>query len=67
MTERIIQKNEWVHILNTMKNFNRIDGYVNDVRGKLTFFDGNACIDDCYSLYVTRKDVEEYINNCENK
>lgn len=60
---RKIDKSEWVYILIVMNQYNRAEGFVNDVGGKLKFFDSNACIGDCYSLYVTKRDVEGYINN----
>ena len=66
MNERIVQKNEWIHVFNTMKNFNRLDGYVNDVRGKLTYFDGYAIIDGVGSLFVTIEEVQSRIDNYKN-
>lgn len=64
---RKIDKSEWVNVLNVMKRYNREEGYVNDLQDKLTFFDGNACIEGCFSLHVTKEEVEGYIKNYENK
>jgi len=60
---RKIKKSEWIHVLQVMNQYNRLSGYVNDVEGKLSYFDGNACIDDCYSFAVNKDDVIAFINN----
>ena len=64
---RIVQKYEWVSILNTMKRYNRLDGYVNDVEDCLIFFDSDAIIDDCHSFHVTIQEVEDFVKNYDNK
>jgi hypothetical protein len=62
---RQVKQSEWVAILKTMLFYNRSYGYVNDVEGVLTFFDGDTCIDGVYSFYVTLEDVNSYISNYE--
>lgn len=65
MQTRKVEKLEWEHVLHVMNRYNRLAGFVNDVDGKLCFFDGNACIDGCYSFLVTKDDVIAFINNYE--
>ena len=60
---RIIKKSEWVKVLNNMTRFNRTEGYVNDLEGTLMFFDSNVYIEDAYSFYVTKEQVQWYIDN----
>lgn len=55
-----VTKEMWRDILNTMKKYNRTDGYVDFLNGKLTFFDSNPEIDGVKALSVTREQVEEY-------
>ena len=63
---RKLSKSEWVSVLNRMEFYNRSEGFVNDVDGVLTFFDGNACIDGVYSFFVTINDVKNFIKNYES-
>ena len=61
--ERKINQSEWVDILKTMTFYNRTNGYINDVGGKLTFFDSNACIGGVDSFYITIEEVRLYAKN----
>ena len=61
-SERRISKDEWRRILQTMIQYNRSGGYVDDVDGKLTFFDSDPCINGVKAFYVTINDVRDIIN-----
>jgi hypothetical protein len=58
-----ITQADWQRILNTMLQYNRSCGFINILDGKLTFFDGNAVINDVGSFYVTQSDVRMFLNN----
>ena len=62
-TEKTFQTTEsdWKRILNIMIRYNRESGYINILDEQVTFFDGNAIIDDVGSFYVTQSDVQKII------
>lgn len=63
--ERVIAKYEWERILAIMKHYDRTDGYVSDLNGKLDkidFFD-SILEDDTPSMYVNQAKVEAIIES----
>lgn len=50
----------WKHILAVMEVYHRKDGYVDEVDGKLTFFDSDPCRNGVSACYVTIEQVREY-------
>lgn len=57
-----IREQEWRNILRTMLIHSRTEGYVDEVNGKLTFFDSDPRINDVGAFFVTIHDVEDIIN-----
>lgn len=56
-----ITKEDWQSVLRTMEKYDRKDGYVDVINDDFIFFDSDPCIDGCHAMYVTRSDVEQYI------
>lgn len=59
--ETKITKEDWQSVLRTMEKYNRKDGYVDVIDDDFIFFDSDPCINGVHALYVTRSDVEQYI------
>lgn len=62
LNENTLRENEWRNILRDMVFYNRYDGYVDEVNGKLTFFDSDPMIDAISAFYVIIDDVKNIIN-----
>lgn len=57
---------EWEQILDVMLFYNRTEGYVDEVNGKIMFFDGDPCINGVHACRVTIDEVKEYIKGYRN-
>lgn len=55
-------KMEWNRVLRDMLFYKRREGYVDEVNGKLTFFDSDPCINGVHAFHVTLGDVRNIIN-----
>lgn len=60
--DRVIGKDEWEEVLRVMLRYNRRGGYVDEVNGRLRFFDGDPKINGVSAFYVTIDDVQDIIN-----
>ena len=60
MISRVITKEEWKNILNTMEFYSRTSGFVYLVDDKLTFFDADPNIDGIGACFVTIDNVREW-------
>lgn len=58
---RKITKEDWQSTLLTMGKYNRNDGWVDLIDDEFIFFDSDPCINGFHAMYVTRSDVEQYI------
>lgn len=56
-----ITKEDWQSVLRTMDKYNRKEGWVDMIDDDLIFFDSDPCHNGIHALYVTRSDVEQYI------
>lgn len=54
---------EWERILDIMLFYRRTEGYVDEVNGKLQFFDGDPCLNGVHACKVTIDEVREYIKS----
>ena len=52
---------EWFVILNTMMFYQRKEGYVDEIDGKLMFFDSDPFRNCVHACHVTLDDVREII------
>ena len=55
-------KREWNGVLRDMLFYKRKEGYVDELNGRLTFFDSDPCINGVHAFYVTLDDVKNIIN-----
>jgi hypothetical protein len=63
-----IKKEDWERILFIMRKYQITDGYVDfDYGGNFCFFNSDPMLKDVGACYVTREEVEEYINTYEIK
>ena len=46
--------------------FSRTEGYIDEVNGKVQFFDRDPCINGVHAYKVTIDEVKEYIRNYGN-
>ena len=58
-----ITKLDWKQILDVMLFYNRKEGYVDEVDGKLLFFDSDPKINGIGACHVTIEEVEENIKS----
>nr|UWG82497.1 MAG: hypothetical protein [Bacteriophage sp.]DAG98788.1 MAG TPA: Proteasome subunit alpha type-1 [Herelleviridae sp.] len=57
---------EWEQILDVMLFYHRTEGYIDEVNGKVQFFDRDPCINGVHAYKVTIDEVKEYIRNYGN-
>ncbi len=62
ISEEVDDKQEWKNVLRDMVFYKRRDGYVDEVNGKLTFFDDDPCINGVHAFYVTIDTVRSIID-----
>jgi hypothetical protein len=63
-----IKKEDWERILAIMRKYQRNDGYVDfDYGGNFCFFDSDPMLEDVGACYITREEVEKYINTYQIK
>lgn len=60
-----ITKKDWERVRDTMRKYQRKEGYVDEVDGKLMFFDTDPFCNFVHACYVTYENVEKYIADCE--
>lgn len=63
MNRQKITKEDWQNTLRTMEKYNRKDGWVDLIDDDFIFFDSDPYIDGRHAMYVTRSDVEQYIED----
>ena len=63
MNKQKITKEDWQNTLRTMEKYNREDGWVDLIEDDFIFFDYDPYIGGQHAMYVTRSDVEQYIED----
>ena len=56
----------WEQILDVMLFYHRTEGYVDEVNGKLQFFDSDPKLNGVGACHVTIEEVREYIASYES-
>lgn len=54
---------DWEQILDIMLFYKRSEGYIDEVDGKLLFFDSDPCINEVHACKVTIEEVKKYVND----
>lgn len=56
-------RTQWQRVLNEMRRYNRKAGYVDEIDGRLMFFDSDPNHNGIHALYVTINDVKRYLTD----
>ena len=54
---------DWEQILDVMLFYHRTEGYVDEINGKLQFFDSDPKINGVGACHVTIEEVKDYIKS----